>query len=271
MRVAWTTDPHLNFLDELDLDRFVQALQACDPAAVFLTGDISEAPRLPEHLLTLDALLDCPIYFVLGNHDFYGGSIAAVRAEAASLTRDVPHLCWLPSAGVITLAPGHALVGQDGWGDGRAGDPDGSTVRLNDWRQIADLLAINAVRDIPARITALRALGDESAQALDRDLALALRDHARVTVLTHVPPFTGACWHDGAVSSAEWLPWYTCVAVGEVLIRAAEAHPDRQLEVYCGHTHSPGRFAPRPNLIVHTGAAAYGAPTVVALDLTPGS
>ena len=37
------------------------------------------------------------------------------------------------------------------------------------------------MRDIPARVAALRALGDASAQALARDLALALRDHARVT------------------------------------------------------------------------------------------
>lgn len=70
--------------------------------------------------------------------------------------------------------------------------------------------------------------------------------------LTHVG------WHDGALSDDDWLPFFSCAAVGAVLLEAADAHPTKQIEVYCGHTHSPGLTALRPNLVVHTGGARYG-------------
>lgn len=267
MRVAWATDVHLNFLDAEGFEDFALRISALLPQAVFLTGDISEAPALEEHLLSLDARLGVPIYFVLGNHDFYGGSIAAVRASAEALARRSPRLCWLPAAGVVTLPGGHALVGQDGWGDGRVGNFAASPILLNDWQHIEEFRAAGAMFNVPARLAKLRTLGDEAARNLERDLSSALERHRSVTVLTHVPPFEGACWHDGAVSNPDWLPWFTCEAVGRVLLEQAERHADRRIRVYCGHTHSPGRFAPRDNLIVYTGTAEYGAPTVVAIDL----
>src|SRR4051812_23762211 len=74
MRLAWATDVHLNFVSGPQIAAFAQALVAGEPDAVVLSGDIAEAPTLREHLLAVEAVVQRPLYFVLGNHDYYGGS-----------------------------------------------------------------------------------------------------------------------------------------------------------------------------------------------------
>ncbi|MGH9426333.1 MAG: phosphoesterase, partial [Terriglobia bacterium] len=64
------------------------------------------------------------------------------------------------------------------------------------------------------------------------------------------------------VSNKEWLPWFTCKAMGDMLLASAEEHPDRQILVLCGHTHSRGKVDILPNLKVWTGGAQYGAPEI---------
>ena len=79
-------------------------------------------------------------------------------------------------------------------------------------------------------------------------------------MLTHVPPFREACWHRGQISDDDWLPHFACRAVGEVLVEAMAAHPECEMTVLCGHTHSPGEAQVLPNLRVLTGGAEYGRP-----------
>lgn len=40
----------------------------------------------------------------------------------------------------------------------------------------------------------------------------------------HVPPFREASWHQGRISDDDWLPHFTCKAVGDVLREAMVAH-----------------------------------------------
>jgi hypothetical protein len=77
-----------------------------------------------------------------------------------------------------------------------------------------------------------------------------------------VPPLRDACWHEGQISNDEWLPHFTCKAMGDVILEIMRATPQRKLTVYCGHTHSSGICQPLPNVTVHTGIAKYGMPTV---------
>ena len=72
-RLAWLTDLHLNFVTPGHVDRLCRAVREAGADAVLLGGDIGEAPDVVEHLEGLDARLGLPIYFVLGNHDFYRG------------------------------------------------------------------------------------------------------------------------------------------------------------------------------------------------------
>ncbi len=255
MRLAWLTDIHLDFLDLPRRTRLHQEIRAAAPDGVVITGDIATAPTLPDRLGELADALPCPVWFVLGNHDFYRGSIASVRRWAATPRES---LTWLPTAGVVRLGPDTALIGHDGWGDARLGDFARTRVMLNDFLLIEDLAGMPK----PTLGPKLAALGDEAAAHLADTAREALTWARHVIVAIHVPPFREACWHEGAISDDSWLPFFTCAAAGDALRAAMTAHPDARMTVLCGHTHSSGTADILPNLRVLTGAARYGAPAV---------
>lgn len=258
MRAVWLTDIHLDFLSESACAAFFERIASQLPDRVLVTGDISVAPSLLSHLRAMADAIKTPIYFVLGNHDFYHGSIAAVRVAVSENGRSHSLLRYLPEAGVVPLTESTALVGHDGWGDSRYGDYARSPVRLNDHALIQELTGLP-----PDQLQQrLKDLGDEAAGYLRETLPQALDQFRRVMVLTHVPPFKEACWYQGQVGNDEWLPFFTCRAVGEVLREVMEKRPDRQMDVYCDHTHHPGIAQILPNLRVWTGAAEYGAPEI---------
>ena len=55
--------------------------------------------------------------------------------------------------------------------------------------------------------------------ASKREQALERFEH--VLVLTHVPPFREACWHEGRISGDDYLPYFACKATGDVLLDEA--------------------------------------------------
>ena len=134
MKIVWTTDPHFNFVRNEDLLEYVEEVDALGADVLFLTGDLAESHNVWKYLDYLDSALRIPIYYVLGNHDYYGSSIGKVREIARNLTKDpmTGHM-WLPEAGVVRLTDDTAVVGVDGWADGKYGNPIYSKVVLNDW------------------------------------------------------------------------------------------------------------------------------------------
>jgi hypothetical protein len=255
MKLAWLTDPHLNFIGPSEIDALAQSLRGRADAAL-ITGDIGEADSFAGLLSRFAASAELPLWFVLGNHDAYRGSLSGMRAAA----RTVPG--WLPLLKPIPIGEGTVLVGHDGWYDARLGDPEGSPVQLNDFYLIKELAGLSRA----ALLTACRRLGDQAALEVDRQFTGAIATGARTIVFaTHVPPWAEACWHEGKISDAAWLPWFTCLAIGQVLDRTAAAHPEIAFLVLCGHTHGAGRARRAANLEVVTGGATYGAPAIAGL------
>jgi hypothetical protein len=260
VRATWLTDIHLNFMRPLALRAFYKRVKGERPDALFVTGDIGESDSVRRFVEELGAI--APVYYVLGNHDYYRSSIDAVRAALPP--------GWLPAVGPVRLTERTVLVGIDGWGDARCGDL-ASTVQLSDWQLIEDFERARYDRD--ARVQLLQDLGTAEAFALGELLARVPASD-RLVVLTHVPPFPEACVYAGAQSEPAWLPWFTCIATGEVLAEYARAHPTRQITVLCGHSHGIGTYTPEPNLEVRTGGwppdvEDYGNPVVQAtLDLS---
>ena len=257
MRILWMTDLHLDFVSAAQVSEFLAQAAAQRPDAVLVGGDMGQSHNFDLYLAEMADAFSCPVYFVLGNHDFYGSSIAAVRARAAALANG-SKLGWLTRAGIVKLSAHTGLIGHDGWADGRLGSYATSSVMLNDYVLIEELARL----DPAARLKVLNRLGDEAAAHLGRVLPAALARFGHVILLTHAPPFRAACWHEGRISNEEWLPHMTCQAVGEVLTMIMRQHPQKQLTVLCGHTHSSGEARPLKNVRVLTGGAVYGSPAV---------
>ncbi|MCA9912078.1 MAG: metallophosphoesterase [Anaerolineae bacterium] len=262
MRLAWMTDIHLNFLGTQQIETFLDSILEEKPDALLITGDIGEANSVEDYLKRMAEHVQCPIYFVLGNHDYYHGSIEGVRTRIRRLGRSHPLLCWLPDCGVVRLTEDVALVGHGGWSDGGYGDFMKSSISLNDYLLIGELARKKPYRR--ALLTMLRALGMEAASHLQDALDEALREVPHVIVALHSPPFMEACWHEGqsATKDNPYLPHFTCKACGDVLLAAANKYPQRKITVLCGHTHGGGSVQIRPNLHVTTGAAVYEQPRI---------
>ena len=261
--LVWATDIHLNFIERPARDRFHEEIVATGADVVLIGGDIGEADDVESLMIALAEHVARPVYFVLGNHDFYGGSIAEVRSRMVALSARDHWLRWLPTSGVVALSATTALVGHDGWSDGRFGNYARSPVMLNDYLRIAELSGLSPA----ARLTKLNALGDEAAAHFARAVPAALERFEEVVVLTHVPPFREACWHEGKISNDDFLPHFSSKAPGIALLDAARAHCDRNVLVLCGHTHGEGEAQIARKLRVRTGGAVYGATAVSVIEV----
>lgn len=262
MKLAWLTDIHLNFINKAARQLFYQQIIDAQCDGVLISGDIAEAPCLADILNEMVSYINKPIYFVLGNHDYYRGQVNEVRDAMKVLTEAHEKLFWLPASGVQKLNNETILLGQDGWADGRLGDYQNSRVVLNDSRMIFDLFQEKILGKYQL-LEKMQQLADADAAKLQSDLEQAVSLNPRkVIVLTHVPPFKEACFHKDKMSSDEWLPYFSSKVMGDVLAKVAQEKPEIEFLVLCGHTHSKTTFYCCNNLVVEVGASEYYRPEI---------
>ena len=261
-RLVWLTDLHLEFVSSDDqISDLCGRIKAAEPDCVLIGGDTGIANSVEQYLLDLENQLQLPIYFVLGNHDFYHGSIEDVRRKIERLSNRTEQLHWLPVTGVVKLSANTALIGHDGWADGRLGNGIKSKVELNDYRLIKELKGT----DIIKRFKKLNELGDEAAEYFQKILPQALKEYSNIFLLTHVPPFKNACTYRGRITDDEYLPHFSCKNVGDVLTKIMKEQPKCNLTVLCGHTHGKADAKILSNLYVKVGGAEYGKPKIQAV------
>ncbi|MBB3206587.1 3',5'-cyclic AMP phosphodiesterase CpdA [Rhodopirellula rubra] len=253
-KLAWITDPHFDHAKLETWRLWADELIAYSPDALVVTGDLSEGDDVAYQLRCMADTFDRPIYFVLGNHDFYGKSINETRRQIIDLTREVEHLHYLTDSAPISIADDAVLLGDDGWGDATVGDYANTTVRLHDFELINDF------RDSPSETwqATLQREGRDSGDRLSIKLQSLPTTIKHALIATHVPPFRESCWYEGRTTDENWAPFFVCGGVGAALRKAAQANPHRMYTVLCGHTHHDGDAEILPNLIVHTGYSRYG-------------
>lgn len=262
--ILWTSDLHLDHASAAVGALLGAAVRAHASDVFVVAGDTSVAPRLIADLEFLAETSARPLYFVLGNHDHYGGSVASVRDAVLELGTRRPEVQWLPPAGVVAIDSDTALIGVDGWADGRHGDPLTTQFVLNDDRLIGE---IATPQSRAGKLVVRRALADADAHRLQVLLGRAIARARRIVVATHVPPFVAALPLSGRLTNPAWQPVLVCGATGAVIRSAAAEHPDHTFVVLCGHTHAATDVPISANLRCIVAGARYGEPVVRMLEL----
>jgi 3',5'-cyclic AMP phosphodiesterase CpdA len=261
MRLGFATDVHLDSIegDKANSRRQLAAEKmASDVDALVIGGDISLGPHLTEHLSAFCRGAGVPVYFVLGNHDFWDLRHAKVQAAAAEFPG------YLDRAGVVELTATTALVGRSGWYDALSGNPFApSNVSPKDWRRTERLVSV--WRDAYQLQRACRAWATEETEAVRPVLEAAADRYEHIFFVTHFPCFTEACWDEDGYPDIEergWWPWSINTTMGHMLLEVVESHPKVDFTLLTGHTHGGGRKQLRDNLLCFSGKARYGHPAL---------
>lgn len=264
--IAWLSDIHLDFLDKARRRAFYQTILDAGVDGVVISGDICNGHYLEKYLTEMAKIIKVPIWFTLGNHDYYGSNVKAIRKKLKSLCIKQPLLKWLHKEGVIALSEEIGLVGVDSWADGRAGHYWESNVELADHRLIGDLKGLDAA----GRLKVIQGFANEAEEILRRSLNSALTQFKTVFVVSHVPMFYEACLGpDRRVSGSLWMPHYVWhqggVAIGEVLQNNAHG----RVIVLSGHTHSDIRLRIDDRISIWVAPAEYDNPSIAeVIDLS---
>ena len=256
MRLIWLTDIHLDHLKDDDAQSFCQRVNDSGPDNLLLTGDISNGEKIEKHLKMIKKQISCPVYFVLGNHDFYKSSISEVNKLVEKITSKSKQLIWMDKSRAVKLSDTTALVGHSGFNDGRNGDYENSEYEPADFYEIEEFKDISEEE----RLELMKKLADESADHIRKVLPEACKTAPEVIMLTHVPPYSEACWFESEVTDKNHQPFFSSKAMGEAIHEVMADFPKTGLTVYCGHTHHSGEARIADNIKVYTGAATYGFP-----------
>jgi 3',5'-cyclic-AMP phosphodiesterase len=254
-RLAWATDIHLDRLSENDYLEYKEYLQDLNPDGLLISGDISEGEKVCRSLRDFDNSFNFPIYFVLGNHDFYWSSFAETEKNVRNLVKESKNLHWLSEHEIIHLNESTALIGIEGWGDGRNGTLNLSEGSSRDVLSIADYKGLNR-EEIGAL---LNKMGDKYAEAFRPKLAEAVKNYQNIFFVMHVPPFVEVCFDRSLRICGEFkLPFYTCKAIGDMLLEVMSKNSSVQMTVLCGHTHENADVRILENLRVRVKESGYG-------------
>lgn len=234
-KYLWFTDTHLDKVPPWSLIRFILHIRKENPKGVFLTGDISNGVMTAWHLQLLATFIKCPIYFVLGNHDYHFSSIEKTHKKIRELCKKFPNLIWMTDAGVVHLNQEVALIGTEGWYDAEKGKP-GYLKFTFDWILTEDF------RKLPnwdKRLDFWRQMADQSANDIVDKLEKSIEQgYKTIYILTHFPPWKEATRDVGTMFEKFWLPYNCNIRMGKALKKAMEDHKKRYITVLAGHTHT---------------------------------
>lgn len=262
MKATWLTDIHLNFLSLPGRVRFYEELRKESSEAIFITGDIAEAPSVNDILGELQVNTGLPIYFVAGNHDYYHGSIDGTRRYFYKLEINLP-IKWLNIECLpIDLGDDIYIAGVDGWADGQNGDFELSSVELNDSRLIKELHDARKNGRVALGQEMLKWAYSDTCHLSNKIKHLPELEAKKCIILTHIPPFPETALYAGKISGSDFLPFFTNKTMGDMLLEFATENPNIELSVLCGHSHSKAHYQPLPNLSVRCGAAEYLCPEI---------
>jgi predicted MPP superfamily phosphohydrolase len=263
LKIHWLSDLHLDKATEAQSHKLHGKLEGSDADCVVITGDTSTSNQITNHLRVIsEAASPQPVYFVTGNHDYFGGKISTVDEGLQGLCRQVKNLHYLEGKCIIPLSRTTCLIGHRGWPDARAGYGQRTLLKSPDHRAIRDFHGLTSKQ----ALAKMREMGNESASAIRRILPLALARFQHVIIMTHIPPFHEAVVYAGKPCSPAHLPHYVNHSLGLVIRGIARAYPEKKITVLAGHTHCAKVTKMAHNVSVRVAGARTGRPSPQMLD-----
>lgn len=232
-KLLWITDLHLNALKEEQISNYFHALSNFEGEALLIGGDICDGKDCLRWLKEIRSKMKCPIYFVLGNHDFHFEKIVDMKEAAKRFSEENKGISYLTESEIIPLSSKTALIGADLWADSQEGDFLNSTIRLSDYDNILDLAPLKG-QELASK---LLTLGKECADKLKNKLSLAYQNFETIILLTHILPFREACLYEGEDCDDNWAPHFICKSAGDIIRELSFKFPSKKLLILSGHSH----------------------------------
>lgn len=260
----WLGDLHLDKAHDQKQRKLIGIIRSTASDCLVVTGDVSNARHLEVHLTGLaSACWPRPLYFVPGNHDYHGSSIAMTEKMLTQMTEEIENFHFLNGTQIIRLGPSTCLVGLGGWADARAGYGQSTVIDTPDRHAIQEFHGLNREQ----ALRKMNELGMHAATAIRKILPLALARYQHVVIATHVPPFPTAVRFSDRPCGPAHLPHFSSLSAGLAIIGIARtrAFTHRRITILAGHAHSGCAQTIMPNLTIRVGHARTGRPGVFEL------
>ncbi len=251
-KYLWLTDTHLF---PWNRKKILNLILNEKPRGVFLTGDISHSgPTCLGDLEYLGKKAGRPIYFVLGNHDYWLSSFKHISAEVKLLCSKYKNLIWMNNIEIEPLNEETVLIGDGGWYDASNGDTKYLKYTF-DWSLIEELKQLSSMSE---REKMFQSLAQSSAIRMAHLLEKAIElDYKTIYLLTHVPPYKEANRDEGTIMEKFWEPYNTNLVLGQALDEVMKHHKKKHLIILAGHTHCPVEIHASRNIECRVGKASY--------------
>lgn len=268
VKLAFTSDLHLPITKTEAISALGRAVQAFEPQALLVAGDVGESlADVKRGLQLLREQVSCPIWVLAGNHDLWARPPYDSRQlwleQVPAAVRDAG--CqWLE--GTSFVVDGVAVVGSIAWYDYSAADPSVRVTALEFAQQKfhynADALRIDWEWSDPEFAERVSVPFLSQLDHLESDPSV-----LRVVVVTHVPIVEEQMHRD--TSDPRWTfsnAYFGNLSLGrEVLARGKVSH------IISGHTHRGkmgvvGRKNGSP-VMAYVVASDYEQPDSVALSV----
>jgi predicted phosphohydrolase len=251
----WYTDTHLDKVNPFTKWRFLSRLKKENPKGIFLTGDISNGLMTSLDLKMLAYYVKCPIYFILGNHDYHLSSIEETHSKIENVCSNHNNLIWMTAQkNPVPLNEEVCLIGTEGWYDAQLGNPN-YLKYTTDWILIEDFRLLPTMS---ARIELFREMAQHSVRIMKEKLELALEQNFKtIYLLTHFPPWKEATRDVGTLLEKFWLPYNVNLTMGRSIETVMKNKSKRNVIVLAGHTHSDSWIHVSHNIECKVNSAKY--------------
>lgn len=213
---------------------------------LIVAGDVSSYNHLKWHMEALNKEAHCPIHWLMGNHDYWGGYFKEAEDQAETIKGYIHNK-------VIELNESTAIIGINSWFDGRLGNIN-DLFCTNDYLMIKDFHAITISAKYSLIPNIVKDKADEQTALAEKILSDNVSKYKKIYFVTHYPPF------HNQEDNPMYYPWSVNFGMGNMLIKLAANNPNTNIEILAGHTHHELNMFLRDNLSMRIEKAEYSQP-----------